>query len=440
MRTRLFAPVVAGLAGLALLAAGCGSTSDTTDTATPTREASGVGSASGMFDPGIEDALATAPPVPACRPDTSKGSASRTRGKDEGGYNDDWTNTSPDDEEICGHFYNYMVTWSKKPAAADAQAVSEFAAQGPSLGTGATQWISEDPLQAVGGAWTDGNGQWMWGPSCGNLERGQKDGYDYRYCNKPEYGWGFGQNVEITYWDQNFTSNAAFAYMKQKAGDVSFGPLYFRMYNNGGESDGKPGNCDDSKSNARTLLSCAAMDQGKITDATENANDPDYDRLAFGFYVQNYPVAIRVANDLPDSRLDIRSVNTGTARVSAQSSTLGNGTSVTSGQSPDALWWAGYRAREGSTITITGKLVSTATPPAQEPWVNQTVTITSRFPAPPNPQPGDKTVTERSESSNGATCRINQSQTSGEAAQCNVTNFVNGSPSRPGVADIVISR
>lgn len=442
MLRRLALPLAVGVSAAAVFGlAGCGGSTDAADTASVTREAAGVGSASGMFDPGIEDALATAPGVPPCRPDTNLGSASRSRGSEEGGYNDDWTNTSPDDEEICGHFYNYMVTWSKKPAASDAQGVKDFAAQGPTLGKGATQWVSANPLQAVGGAWMDGNGQWMWGPRCNNpKEPKSADGYDYRYCNQEAYGWGFGENVEMSYWDQNFTSNAAFAYLQQKAGDVSFGVLYFRMYNNGGENDGHPGNCDDAKSNAKTWLSCAAMDQGKVTDTTENANDPSYDRLAYGFYVQNYPVAIRVANDLPESRLDIRSVNTGTARASAQSSTLGNGTSLTAGATPDALWWAGYRARLGSTITITGKLVSTATPPAQENWVNQTVTITAKFPAPPNPEPKDKTVTEEGNSSNGATCKINASQTSGEQAQCSVTNFVNGSPSNPGIADIVISR
>ena len=440
MLRRLIVPIIVGAAAISAFA-GCGGSSDSADTTSVNRQAAAATSSSGMFDPGIEDALATAPGVPPCRPDTSLGSASRSRGKSDGGYNDDWTNTAPDDEEICAHFSNYMVTWSKKPGAADAQATKDFAAQGPTLGTGATQWISANPLQAVGGAWMDGNGQWMWGPRCSNpTEPRSADGYDYRYCNQESYGWGFGDSVEISYWDQNFTSNAAYAYMQQKAGDVAFGVLYFRMYNNGGANDGHPGNCDNAQSNAKTWLSCGAMDQGKVTDTTENSIDPDYDRLAYGFYVQNYPVAIRVANDLPNSKLDIRSINTGNARVSAQSSTLGNGTSVAAGEMPDALWWVGYRAREGSSISITGKLVSTATPAPADPWVNQTVTITVRFPAQSNPDPKDTTVTEAANTSNGATCKINHSQASGEQAQCAVTNFVNGSPSNPGVADIVISR
>lgn len=434
MRVRIAAAVIAAAA--LPFAAGCGS-SDTTQTDTPTRAAAAgdAGSSSGPFAPGIQDDLANAPSVPQCRPDTSLGSASRTRGKSEGGYNDDWTNTSPDDEEICGHFYNYMLTWTPAPGSGDSAAARKFAAAGPKAGKGALQWVSPNPLKAVGGAWTDGNGQWMWGPRCTNAsEPRAKDGYDYRYCNKPENGWGFAENVEMSYWDQNFTSNAAYAYLQQKAADVSFGVLYFRMYNNGGSSDGKPGNCDATQSNAKLYLSCGAMNTSDITNAPENADDTDYDRMSFGFYVQNFPVAIRVGNDLPDSRLDIRSVTPGKARTSERSSTLGDGESITANATPDALWWAGYRERTGSTITIVGKLASTTSPPATDPWVNATVTITVKFPDPAD----DKTRTTGDTA--GATCKINHTQASGEQAQCLVNKYVGGGPSDPGIADISISK
>jgi len=433
VRTRLIALVLAAAA--VPLIAGCGS-SDTTQPAASTRAAAGgAGATSGPFAPGIENELANAPSVPQCRPDTGLGSASRTRGKEEGGSNDDWTNTSPDDEEICGHFYNYILTWSAAPNPSDATATRRFAAAGPKAGKGALQWVSPSPLKAVGGAWRDNNGQWMWGPRCTNASQPKaKDGFDYRFCNTPANGWGFGQNVEMSYWDQNYTSNAAYAYLQQKAEDVDFGVLYFRMYNNNGGSDGNPGNCDAAQSNAKIYLACGAMNTSDITNAPENADDPKYDRMSFGFYVQNFPVAIRVGNDLPESRLEIRSVNPGKARTSDRSSTLGAGSEITANESPDALWWAGYRERTGSTIRITGKLASIASPKATDPWVNAPVTIEVRFPDPAD----DKTRTTTPPS--GATCKITHTQASGEQAQCVVTNYVGGGPSNPGIADITITK
>ena len=374
----------------------------------------GTASASALVDPAINTTLGDLPTTPACAADTG----------------------GDVDEEICLFVTNALTAW-------------HHTATGPRLtGTGTKLYFTHS--NDVAGGWAENYGVYWAGPFCaaatwtgwnvdgGNSSEaaGPQDGRDK--CIGEAQGFTFGQRRQVQFWDDDSTASSGSWKLYGKVGGESFGQGVFRVANNDGDSwHGSP-YCDVLNNRLAQWTTCGAIGATSVNGVLNLAaasDGIDAHRISVGFYVQDYPVAVKVRNDLPDSVFVANPVATPehAMRDDAASTFKGEATAAT-GQS---LWWVGYRERLGQRyggsevtqvkIPLTGTLQPSTAGAIREQWHGATVTINVKL--------GQLKDAEGKPTGgvddNNSTCTIAETTASGAQAKCEVLAGTKGAPSHP---------
>ncbi len=373
-----------------------------------------VASAS-LIAPTVTPTLDALPTTPACSADTS----------------------GDVDEEICMYVTNALVAWH--PGTATPQLSGS--------GTKLFFTASSD----IGGGWAEGYGAYWAGPFCaaatwtnwnvdgGNSsdQAGPDNGRDK--CIGETQAFTFGQRRQVQFWDDDSSASSGEWKLYGKVGSTKFQGV-FRAANNDGDTWHGDPSCDFNNNGLSQWTSCGAIGatgyHGVLN--TAPANDGiTADRISAGFYVQNFPVAIMVKNDLPGSTFTVQDEQAIThARKASTASTFKAG-AVARPNHP--LWWVGYRQRLGHrngatsvntiTIPLSGKLEPEVNTGIAEQWHGAVVHVTLKLTAEVGTD-GVATggvVVDRSPTA----CTMTETTKSGAQAKCEVSEPDAGGPSSP---------
>lgn len=374
----------------------------------------GSASASTLVDPSVNSTLGSLPTTPACD-----------------------ANTGGDvDEEICLYVTNALTAWHKTST-------------GPKV-SGAGTKLYYTSSSDIAGGWHEGYGVYWAGPFCpaatwtnwnvdgGNstTQAGPTSGAGS--CIGVSNGFTFGQRRQVQFWDNDSTANSGEWKLFAQIGSITAGQGVFRVGNNDGGSFGDVPYCDAHNNRLSQWVSCGAVGvtsyQGVFN--TAHANDGiGASRVSGGFYVQDYPVAIKIINNLPDSVFIANPPGTPEhAKQDTNASTFLGEARATTGHT---LWWVGYRMRLGhrngasqvlhARIPLTGTLESTQIGVLREQWHGATVTIKTDLTLAKNP---DGTLVE-GVTAKDSTCTIGDTTAAGAQAKCEVLSATHGSPSHP---------
>ena len=355
------------------------------------------------------------------------------------------------DEEICMFVTNQLLAWSSKPPKVTGAQAASYARTGPLLtGNKSLIWMPYGGGRGVLGGWKDGFGVYYAGPACPGAKApgetfplnhndyglsesnpGPRNGANK--CVGTHQGWGFGARRQVQFWDDNASANSGLWNLDARAGDVPLGMGTFRATNNGGAPWGNDVPTCDKNKGLGWWISCAPSGQvgndGEVNSAGA-ADGISASRLSAGFYVHDFPVAVKVTNQIKGSVFEVTGVTESNVKTSARASTLhgpsidgGAGATISVGSGVDSLWWAGLRRRDGGTIEISGVLTATD-PSASEAWNGASVVITVPFSA----------TSKAAE----ATCQLTMTNQAGSSAQCVRTTYQAGGVRNPGVAEFRI--
>lgn len=386
----------------AALMAGCGGSSDV---ATTSGQSSGGGpaSAGGRITNAARDVVESSPSVPVCNP---------------GGLPNE-------DEETCQHFWNHMLQWQALDPQTEAQS-------GPKLVGAASGSMLYRGFEALEGA-----SHW-WGPNfCGGNPK-QSDN-----CTSNTAGLPFGDHTLVETFDDGSAVKSRVTW-QLKPGDVNFGNEYFTAYNDGGSGGTQWAFCGPRSGNpSGQWVSCShSSDDG----ATINCNQPqgnDEDYCSYGWVVEDYPVLVGLSSTLPGSTFTMTAEPSLTgvklSAVGSSKDAVSGKATLVGGQSA-ALWLAGYRQRAGTgdfgSISLQGKLKDTTKSSAG--FDDATVTLTVRFLKPATG--GTATTSGSREVISAPKCTVTANVGAGDQAKCEITQFVPGGPSSPGIVTAVIQR
>ena len=346
-------------------------------------------------------------------------------------------------EEICSDYSNYLLSY--RPAAGD----PDFKTRGPYLVGSTASTNSEIWIEDVStGAGNDGKERSR-SPSKTDAE-GKKTG---------EY---FGRMVEVNFNDDGDIGNSGSVRIKAKAGDVDFGSIHFWLRNeDGADDDDAEGSryngdndwayCEKQRGGGggAMYLSCGSMNN-PVEGVQSCQDNGDDEECGFSFYLQDYPVRVRVRNLLPDSELEIERVaqaepsgaeNFGFKR-SDQASTITGGSKLSGSEDQaESLWLAGFRARAGASVKIVGRLRATTEAAKGSAWNGQSVEMVATW----GQVKVKKTKTEDGKSVEyqvteqpDPTCKVGARST-GDRAGC-TTDLTIGKVSTPGTATFTLQK
>lgn len=358
--------------------------------------------------------------------------------------------TPSGDETICMYITNQLLAWSDKPSSSASQASREFYNEhGPKL-TGKSRVYMPDGGSAGAGGYKDGYGRYWAGPACAAGSRAgltitpetpmlqanawpgpsRNDSPSGRNaCAGESQGFKFGTRRQVQFDDWSYSASSGRWKVAAKVNGLFIGEADFYAANNGGTVWGDDphgaGSLYDWTSFSRTYTDGGRNDRGQVNTNTVAGNDVCYydTCLSAGFYLKNFPIAVKVANELPGSRIRVLGVGgSGVRRVSA-ASTMITGSTATAGTETSSLWGAGLRKRDGGTAQIEARIeaVDSANTDA---WNGARVTIAVPF------ADGSK--------ASDATCRIDMPSRGGESAQCVAGPYRSGSAGEVGVATFAI--
>ena len=229
-----------------------------------------------------------------------------------------------------------------------------------------------------------------------------------------------------------------------KPGDVNFGNEYFTAYNDGGSGGTQWAFFGPRSGNpSGQWVSCS---QSSDDGATINCDQPqgnNEDYCSYGWVVEDYPVLVGLSSTLPGSTFTMTGEPSLTgvklsAAGSSKDAVSGKATLV--GGQTAALWLAGYRQRAGTgdfgSISLQGQLKDTTKSAAG--FDDATVTLTVRFLKPTTG--GTSTTSGSREATSAPKCTVTANVGAGDQAKCEITQFVPGGPSSPGIVTAVIQR
>lgn len=374
----------------------------------------GSASASTLVDPAINTTFGSLPTTPACS-----------------------ANTGGDvDEEICLYVTNAMTAW-------------HLTSTGPRL-SGAGSKLYYTSSSDIAGGWAEGYGVYWAGPFCsaatwtnwnvdgGNATEDAGPVSGRANCIGTHHGFTFGQRRQVQFWDDDYSASSGEWKLFAQVGSVSLGHGVFRAANNnGGSWHGVP-HCDAANNHLSQWVSCGAIGQDSYNGVLNTAAAGDgisASRISAGFFVQDYPVAIKITNSLPDSRFIANPPGTPEHAIQdTVASTFKGGAVAATGQT---LWWVGYRMRLGhrnganqvlhAKIPLTGTLEPTVSGAIREQWHGATVTIHTNLAIAKNT---DGTLAEGVDAKS-STCTIGDTTASGAQAKCEVLSATTGSESLP---------
>ena len=374
----------------------------------------GSASASTLVDPSVATTLGALKTTPACEADTG----------------------GDVDEEICLFVTNAMTAW-------------HHTSTGPKLsGTGSKLYY--ESASDIAGGWAEGYGVYWAGPFCSaatwtnwdvnggqnTIAAGPTWGRDS--CIGVNHGFTFGQRRQVQFWDDDYSASSGEWRLHAQAGSVSFGQGQFRVANNDGDTWHGVPHCDDANNRLSQWVSCGAVGQDSYNGVLNTAaagDGIDASRISAGFYVQDYPVAIKITNSLPDSKFIANPAGQPEhAMQDETASTFKGGAVASTGQT---LWWVGYRMRLGhrnganqvlhARIPLTGTLEPSVAGAIREQWHGATVTIHTNLAI---AKDASGTLADGVDAK-GSTCTIGDTTASGAQAKCEVLSATTGSESLP---------
>lgn len=359
--------------------------------------------------------------------------------------------TPSGDETICMFITNQLLGWSDKPSSTASQAAREYYNEhGPKL-TGKSRVYMPEGGSAGAEGYKEGYGRYWAGPACAN---GSKSGLTItpetpmlqgnawpglsrnnnasgrNACVGEGQGFKFGTRRQVQFDDNGYSASSGRWQVAAKVNGLAIGEANFYAANNGGTpwSGTHPhgaGSLFDWASFSRVYADGGRNDRGQVNTNAVAGNDSCYYDTCFsaGFYLKNFPIAVKVANELPGSRVRVLGVGgTGVRRVSA-ASTMITGSVATAGTEMSSLWGAGLRKREGGTVQIEARLEAVDSSNT-DAWNGARLTITVPF--------------AQDSKAADATCKVDLPSRGGESAQCVTGPYRAGGAAEVGVATFAI--